>query len=263
MDDILRKDSESHIQNECPYTIIECVNKKQGCTATMSRKKVQQHLDKFCSFRSLHCPYTKHGCLFTKKNGKLSIRDLEKHLTETQYRILHLELQIHSLTKQLDSSSLRNKIQYNINNNNININNNIGHNKMAANKNKNDSTNVLFAFVGSDEGKYTQKNNILCIDVQNGSSQTILDPLSIALINHNIGSIDKQYNVEEKNNRSWDVRNHGACCANNVSINNEQCTVLFRVGGWNAIDEQEIALQHVDGYVVQRNQWLHHLPGIS
>ena len=334
MDDILRKDSEAHIKNKCPYTIIQCPNKNQGCNATMIRKKLQDHLDKFCSFRSLHCPYTKHGCLFTKKNGKLGMKELQKHLTDSQYRILHLELQLHSLTKQLEAinkPSMMNhhqNIQYNINNNNININNNINGNNnndffnsssyYFQNKSLSNSSNcnLLFAYVGSDEGKYSSKNCILCIDIQKGISETILDPLSIALINNNNNNhhlnnnnsynpqqqLLSMTNTEKLNiyqqqqlqndyhhplayhqslkrahsekshsihtqqqmqyNRNWDIRNHGACVANNANINGQSCKVLFRVGGWNSNDEQEIALPHVDGYIVEHNQWLHNLPGI-
>ena len=276
-DDIFRNESKAHTMSECPYTMIDCIHKKQGCNARMQRKKLKNHLDKFCSFRSLHCPYTKYGCLFTKKNGKLGAKEMQQHLKNGQYRILHLELQVIALQKQMGANENKKQhIAYNINNNNININNNINNNNNNRSNNalysRSSNKNLLFAFLGSDEGKYCQKNGVLCIDIQKGTSQTILDPLSIALINQNKlsqshqQSLTKSYSDKtmnaDLNNRCWDIRNYGACVGNDALINNEKCTVLFRVGGWNSNDEQEIALPHVDGYVIERNEWLHNLPNL-
>eukprot|EP00488_Nonionellina_sp_1-RS-2012_P001574 TRINITY_DN2552_c0_g1_i2.p1 TRINITY_DN2552_c0_g1~~TRINITY_DN2552_c0_g1_i2.p1 ORF type:complete len:124 (+),score=23.55 TRINITY_DN2552_c0_g1_i2:205-576(+) len=88
----------------------------------------------------------------------------------------------------MESMSNNNQIQYNINNNNININNNINNHHITPfpfnSITPTNTNNLLFAFIGSDDGKYAQRNAILCIDVQKGFSQMLFDPLSIALINN-------------------------------------------------------------------------------
>ena len=48
-----------------------------------------------------------------------------------------------------------------------------------------------------------------------------------------------------------DIRNHGTCVAHNAWFEGTENTVLFRVGGLLATDEQETALSHVDGFVMQ------------
>ena len=401
--DIFRKDIGSHITNDCPFTVLECPHKPQGCSHTMPRHRLDEHLDKLCKFRSLHCPYTKYGCDFTTKQGKVPMKELQRHLSDSQYRVLHLELQVLSLSQQMEQTQQRQRGRRGYNdtfngNWNGNLNGNFignpngyhngmngmeshyalnpmnGHYLMNPHLNRNPiinsisnmngmesksdpnslnpslnriqcvsptrspnrRRNMLFAYVGSDEGKYVQKNCILGVDVQNGVSGTLLDPLSVALIQqreqqrhqetlsklneissqemnhqnamgnsngsngvkqcegqeisvigHNVvgshralphlhskthggdvsitsvsslSSISSSMEVS-KRRRAWDIRNHGACVAHNAWYEGMQNTVLFRVGGWMANDEQETALCHVDGYVVDRKQWLSDLPG--
>ena len=41
--DLIRKEIESHIENDCPNTMIECPYKKMGCEAVMKRCEIEEH----------------------------------------------------------------------------------------------------------------------------------------------------------------------------------------------------------------------------
>ena len=47
MRDITRKDMESHIQDECPNTILECPYVKMGCTELIKRSEIAEHKKNF------------------------------------------------------------------------------------------------------------------------------------------------------------------------------------------------------------------------
>eukprot|EP01083_Nonionella_stella_P318514 1164686_1 len=86
---ILRKDTKTHTEDECPQTVMDCTNAE--CTCKIIRRLFDAHVTQECPKRIVPCPYGVYGC--TQPNVKFE--SMEEHLQ--QFEIKHLQFQLNSL----------------------------------------------------------------------------------------------------------------------------------------------------------------------
>ena len=77
--DLIRKEIESHIENDCPNTMIECPYKKMGCEAVMKRCEKVEHEQRS---ESKHLKITANKVELIEKTYQLKMEKLETKMQE-------------------------------------------------------------------------------------------------------------------------------------------------------------------------------------
>ena len=54
---LLLRNLDAHVQQECEYEMIQCIHRSKGCTAGILRHKFAQHLKDECLFRRVKCQF--------------------------------------------------------------------------------------------------------------------------------------------------------------------------------------------------------------
>jgi len=124
--EVMRKDLDHHLENNCPERNFQCEFCEEkstyahikeihqatcdfvilpcpsiGCPATMARQDIKKHVSDECQFRVVPCKYRRLGC-----NAELAKKDMPEHEMDNR---LHLERAIDNAystkTKQLQAQS--------------------------------------------------------------------------------------------------------------------------------------------------------------
>ena len=168
---------DTHRANECVYCIVECPNHDLGCVVRCERQLMESHLQ-HCNFQLFECPFTTFGCKYTNANGKQLESNLKQHCNHPETKINHLQLKIEYLENELKENS-NNKNDGNENetkarnqsNRRITHNRNDTESKSNFNLSKRSifsENKLLFAWIGSEKGKHSDRHCIECIDVHTG-----------------------------------------------------------------------------------------------
>ena len=70
---LIRKQTDSHIETDCPNTIVKCLHEKFGCKEVIKRCELNNHCSNECLNREVSCEH----CL-----NKIVYRDLNRHYEE-------------------------------------------------------------------------------------------------------------------------------------------------------------------------------------
>ena len=90
---ILRKDTESHIANDCAEAELSCSN--DDCKESVKRKDYEDHVNNQCEDRIVDCEYVKYGC----NVQRIKAKDIKFHMNE--YKFDHLAAQFNTVTTQV------------------------------------------------------------------------------------------------------------------------------------------------------------------
>jgi len=60
------QDADQHIQNECEYAAVHCLN--EGCTQEMMRKNLKKHIEEECPARKVTCEKCEIKSLWSEAN---------------------------------------------------------------------------------------------------------------------------------------------------------------------------------------------------
>ena len=91
--EILRKNTESHLGNDCQEAFLQCTN--DDCKIEVKRKDYDNHVNKECEDRIVECPFKKFGC---DVDG-IKAKALKQHMDE--YKIEHLSYKFDFVTSQV------------------------------------------------------------------------------------------------------------------------------------------------------------------